>query len=417
MSIKIKKDTFYSVLLALSIAIPYLNSYELTFTTWSLTILFTLSYKYPLIIIRYIIPFALIFITGIISFIGKDYNTYSVIRDMTYFLKPAMGLLAGYQLGKILGHKILKACVYTAVGISIVHLLVILVVFIVHQKVSIHVLREYGGFFSDFEVYVLIMLIFRRKFSIQISKTRAQLFIALIGISSFLYLSRTNFIQFFVLYIGMLGYFALTKKALMRIVGVLAFCLLGYSVILAINPKRNGQGLEAFLYKVKVAPIEPFKTKIDVTDWKDFNDNYRSFENIITVREVNKHGTESILIGRGFGSMLNLGQEVFLDGSWEQHIPKVHNGYMTVYLKTGLIGVLLFLYSNFMLFFHKKSGIVRVEYINRLLISTGVFLIFSNWVFLGLYFVADTKALLVGALLAYRAYIAGNNNAMPAPSQ
>ncbi|MBU7571625.1 MAG: hypothetical protein KAF41_13410, partial [Flavobacterium sp.] len=180
-----------------------------------------------------------------------------------------------------------------------------------------------------------------------------------------------------------------------------------------INPKRNGKGLEAFLYKIKIAPIEPFKTRINKDDWKDFNDNYRSYENIITVKQVSSKGTSAVLFGEGTGATLDLGREVWSnDGEFVRFIPIVHNGYMTVFLKSGLFGVFFLLSFILTLMRQKRNNDDTIRHINYFLTGTAIFLIFSNWVFLGLYLKLDNKSVIIGFLIALRLVIYKENSRM-----
>jgi hypothetical protein len=77
---------------------------------------------------------------------------------------------------------------------------------------------------------------------------------------------------------------------------------------------------------------------------------------------------------------------------------------MTVFLKSGLLGIFLFLFYIYYLMKNQKSDILMVQNINMLLIGTGIFLIISNWVFLGMYNLSDNKSLLVGFLIALREF-------------
>jgi hypothetical protein len=259
-------------------------------------------------------------------------------------------------------------------------------------------LRVYCGYFSDFEVYALILLIFANKLNIDIATKTKNIYILLITVSSFLYLSRTNFIQFIILFIALKGYFVLTRRTIYVLTTFIIIGLVGYMSILYYNPKRNGAGIEAFFYKIKNAPIEPFKTKINKEDYKDFNDNYRSVENILTVRESSNLGWQKICFGQGLGSTIDLQRDVELDGVLLRHISIMHNGFMTVFLKSGLIGVFLLLISIFSL----KKNYSKEEhniYLNHLITGSIIFLIVSYWVFMGLYFKADTKSIIIGLLI------------------
>ena len=274
-----------------------------------------------------------------------------------------------------------------------------------------NLIRAEAGFFSDYEVFVLIVLIFHKKFGINISKKRKIIFITLLSFSIFMYLSRTNFIQFAVLILGLKGYFILNERSL-RVLSISILILsLGYAGIYYSNPKRNGKGLEGLLYKIKISPQEAFKTKINKDDWKDFNDNYRSFENILTVKAATQEDARTFFLGKGLGSTLNIGQKIFTtDGSIIQHISVAHNGFMTILLKSGIIGVLLLLYTIWLLYCQRKSDIYLVNNINLLLMGTSVFLIISYWVFMGLYFKLDNKSIIIGFLIAMREIIINENS-------
>ena len=245
----------------------------------------------------------------------------------------------------------------------------------------------------------------------RIFKKRKIIFITLLSFSIFMYLSRTNFIQFVVLILGLKGYFILNERSL-RVLSISILILsLGYAGIYYSNPKRNGKGLEGLLYKIKISPQEAFKTKINKDDWKDFNDNYRSFENILTVKAATQEDARTFFLGKGLGSTLNIGQKIFTtDGSIIQHISVAHNGFMTILLKSGIIGVLLLLYTIWLLYCQRKSDIYLVNNINLLLMGTSVFLIISYWVFMGLYFKLDNKSIIIGFLIAMREIIINENS-------
>lgn len=396
----------------LCITIPYLNIYELTFVVWLITAGLTLRINYSRVFIQYIVIFTAILGIAFISGLLHGHTVFGFIRDFTYIAKPIVGLLAGYQLCRLNSDKAFKLIIYTAVVIALVHLTVIFFTFLKYKTVTVNILRYSGGYFSDYEIYAVIILLFYKKFNIQMSRSRVRLFLIIVGVSSFLYLARTNLIQFVILYIGMKGYLKLNRRSVMVLSSLVMAGLLGYAAILYINPKRGGKGLEAFLYKIKIAPIEPFKTKINKANWKDFNDNYRSYENIIAVRQVSGEGTSAVLFGEGLGSTLDLGQRVLSnDGGYVRHIPIVHNGYMTVFLKSGLVGVFLLLAFIYMLIRQRKSANPVITNINYLLTASGIFLIISNWVFLGFYFKMDTKSVLIGFLLGLR-YIINHTEEM-----
>lgn len=403
MGIKVSTNLPYQILFGLCIGVTYLDIYELTFVVWIITIAITVKNSYSFSLLKYISYFAAILVLAFISSFFYNYSLYESIRDVTYLVKPIIGLLIGYQLCRNYDIKPFETIIYTGVAIAIVHLSIIFHSIVIYRILNIHVLRQKAGFFSDFEVYSLIIALFYRQCGIIMSRKRVLLIILILAVSSFLYLSRTNFIQFVLFYLAMKGYFSLNKKSIMIFSIFLAFTLTGYSVIYNMNLSRNGKGIEALLYKIKNAPIEPFKTKVDMNDWQDFNDNYRSYENIRTVKQVTNSGVEAVIFGKGLGSTVNIGTRVKTnEGTFVQNEPILHNGYMTVFLKSGLVGVFLLILSLIYLCKQEKSNIPIVKQVNLLLFSTGIFLIVANWVLLGLYLKLDNKAIIIGFLICYR---------------
>jgi hypothetical protein len=400
----------YQLVLLACIVVSLFSNYELTFLVWLTALLITVKKYYSTTIINYISIFSVILGIAIASSFLNTFQLFPFIRDFTYMAKPILGLLVGYQLCRFNSQRAFRVLIYVGLAIAIMHLIIVFIAFLHYQSVNLNLLRKEGGYFSDYEIFVIILLIFRSKFNIAISKNQARLILLIVGFSSFLYMSRTNMIQLVILYVGVKGYYTITKKSLIILSSVAITVLVGYFTIVYYNPQRGGRGMEAFFYKIKIAPEEAFKTRINKDDWKDFNDNYRSFENIITVKQVSSNGVLAVLFGEGLGSTLNLGRRVLSnDGEYVQNIPIVHNGFMTVFLKSGIVGVCFSLLFIIVLFRQKKSTIASVKNLNYLLIGASVFLIVSNWVFLGLYLKLDNKSIIIGFLIAIKELLIKEN--------
>lgn len=406
MSFKISNNLLYQLLFALCIGVPYLNIYELTFLVWVTTIFITLKQKYSLTVFQYVFPYVVVMIVGSFTLFFYESTLYEIIRDITYLVKPIIGIILGYQLCRSTSMKPMNTIVNVGLFIAIIHLILIFYNAIIHKVININVLREYSGYFSDYEVYALIIVIFHKEFEIFLSPKRFWLLFIIIGISSFLYLSRANFIQFALFYMALKGYFTLNKKTVIILATFVSLTLIGYAIIYNNNYSRHGKGLEALMYKIKNAPIEAFKTKVDKDDWQDFNDNFRSYENILTVKQVSQEGTFAIIAGKGFGATIDLGRKVRTnDATYVSREAILHNAFMTVFLKSGLIGVFFMVYFIYILMKQKKSEINMVKQINFLLVATGIFLIFDNWVLLGLFLKTEQKSIVIGFILCYRELI------------
>ena len=408
---KIDKDFTSKILFLICIVVSLIPNYELTFAIWFITFLVTINKNYSVTIFKYVATFSAILLIAFLSSLFYQPKLFLFIRDITYMIKHIVGLLLGYQIFKNEKTLRLNYFIYVGLIIAIIHIGTIFIAFLQVKSLNLTLLREKGGYFSDYEIYVIIMLIFHKELDITISKKRINYILIVVVLSSMLYAARTNMIQFVILFLAMKGYFKLTRKSLTILVTIFSLTAVSYFAIVSYNPKRGGKGLDAFLYKIKIAPEEAFKTKINKNDWKDFNDNYRSFENIITVQQVSHEGALAILFGEGLGSRLNLGRKVFTnDGEFVQFIPYVHNGFMTVFFKSGILGVLFLIFFLILLFRQLKTNNPKLLYINYLLIGTSVFLIVSNWVFLGLYLKLDNKSIIIGFLIALKEVIAKQSN-------
>ena len=402
MKIIVPRNIFYQFLFLLCISVPYLDIFELTFFTWATAFLITIKNNYSIGFLKLLLPYLLILIIALVVSFNYDYQKYFIFRDITYLSKPIIGFLLGYQLCQRNLQNAFKLIVTTGVFIAICHLLIILNAILYFGVRTVADLRFYSGFFSDYEIYTLILLIFYKKFNLAYSRKRILLFTIVVGVSAFMYLARTNFIQFLILFLALKGYFELNKKSITIFASIIIVAIIGYSTVLYLNPRRDAEGIEGFLYKIKVAPQEPFKMKINRDDYEDFNDNYRSYENIMTVRQVTRDGITPTVFGKGLGSQIDLKQEVYLGDMKLRFISILHNGFMIVFLKSGLFGILIYLYTIYYFFKTNKSKNELRNQITLLFIGTGVFLIISNWVFLGFYNLTETKSILIGFLIAFR---------------
>lgn len=401
MKLTIPNNFFYQFLFFLAVFIPYLDNFELTISTWALCFLLSISRQYSFSILKLALPFFLILFIAFIVMFFREHRLYFIIRDITYLIKPIIGLFFGYQVCKRNLDNAFNLILNTAFLIAVYHIIVLIIAVIAFGANNVNLIREYGGYFSDYEVYALVILIFHKRFQLNLTSKNRMLYTAIIGLSVVMYLARTNFLQLLILVLALKGYFEINKRSITIIVSIIVLTTIGYSSILYINPKRGGDGIEAFLYKIKVAPMETFKTRIKRDDWKDFNDNYRSYENIMTVRQVSSEGAKSIFFGKGLGSTIDLKQKVYLGDMELRHISILHNGFMIVFLKSGLLGILIYFYSIYFFFKRYKLHNELAKSIHLLFIGTGVFLILSNWVFLGFYNLIDTKTILMGFIIAY----------------
>lgn len=392
---------FYYIL---SLLVLFLNNYELTFIIWLFIAFLTFKLKYSKQIFYIITCYSIIILISFLTeFLFYDNNLYNKVRDLTYLLKPILGLFIGYNISKEFKLNALQYAVKAGVILSFIHLLLVFFAILNHRTLSVSEIREHSGYFNDYEPFVLLLLFFSNSFQIRLTQKQKLTYILIVGISVFSYLSRTNFLQLILLFLAIKGYFILTTRSIKVISLTVIISLIGYFAIYNYNPKRKGSFVDEFLYKVKIIPIEAFKTKINQEDWKDFNDNFRSFENIKTFNQITYGGIQPVLTGNGLGSTVDIGRKMYTnDGTIVRYYPALHNAFSTVLLKSGMIGVLFYLLSIFIIFNKIKTNSKEIFYLNNLIKGAAIFLLLSSWVFMGFYLKLDNKSILIGLLIGYR---------------
>jgi hypothetical protein len=400
MRLTLNRELYLQILFMIAVIVPFFNNYELSFIVWFFIAVISVKSKYDIRFLKYLSYFIIIFLLSLFIGFFFKYNLFYTIRDITYLLKPVFGLIIGYQLFSSKIKNPFLFIVYAGVAGASYHLILVVYGILFEGARAVSEIRDIAGFFNDFEVYTLIILIFHKQFQLNLDKKKTGIFLIILAFSSFFYLARTNFIQFIILFFALKGWLVINKKAITIILSLITVSVLSYVAIYNYNPRRNGNGLDEFLYKLKVLPEEALSTKINRNDWKDFHDHYRSYEIVRTIEQL-KHN-KTYLFGEGIGSQVDLKQKVYLGDMELRHISILHNGYMTVFLKSGILGT-FFLLVSILFFFSKFKAVNNLDTnINIVFKGTGFFLIISYWVFLGFYNLLDTKTLLIGFLFAYK---------------
>ena len=412
MKVTLNKEWPYQLLFLIAVAFSYINNYEISLSVWLIILAITIKRYYSKSIIVVCSFFALIVFLGLLRSFYYDYNLYDIIRDFSYFIKPIVGLLIGYQCFRSKENNFFNTVIYTALIIAVIHLLILANAFLVYRIRYVFEIRGHGGFFSDFETFALLILIFHKKFQLNFSLKKRFILISIIGFSLCLYLARTNMIQFVIIFCGMLGLFQLNKLKLIILTIIFIIGSISYKIIYDMNPSRSATGFENFLYKIKNAPKEIYDPYVVNDNSPRFHDNFRSYETKITIQQVKDKDNWGLWLGKGLGATVNYGVSIWTnDGYQVRHSPILHNGFTTIFLKTGIIGLIIYISSIvYLASMKRKSSSNYLNNMKLLLNSSGIFLFISSLVFLGLYLKLDNKSLFIGGLIAYYELISKNKN-------
>ena len=285
---------------------------------------------------------------GTLGIMTRQAGLYGFVKDVVYFLRPLTVILATYYAVQRLKSKadFYNLIVLVGFGFALFHLLDI-GIGLLRYRPNLQKFRELFGKLNHVEMVALFLIACIR--DLPVKKTRYTLFYklavaALIG-SFLLYFSRTMIVVLVLMILAYYGYLKLNARGAVMGLILLAFGA-GFAFFLSQYEPDETQPqtvLTGFLAKIKnsyTETFEPIKFDTYLEDRRSLWPRWRAYEANLVLTEVDRE--RKWLQGKGFGSTVDAGFELRLNGEMIQHLPTVHNGVAYVYMKTGILGLLLY---------------------------------------------------------------------------
>lgn len=401
------------VLLVLSLA-SY--SIELSFITSFLVLGLTISKKINANFLTGGLLISSVAVIGLISTYTVRESFYNILKDFIYFTRPIFILLAGYFVVKRINSKgfVFNTVIFISLYFAIKHLLLIIMDFTYID--SYVYLRSLGGKQNHIEIIALVFLLFtpyKPQFK-NYNRTINRGIIFIIFISFILYLSRTMFLTLFFFYLGHKGYLFLNKRFFKGMTVFIFISLLIGAVLSNIETHRDSKGIKAFIYKTQnsfTELFEPVETSTILRDKRSLWEHWRAYEAQKAIEQLDDNGMKAWAIGMGFGPQVQLDTEVKLDGKIFSEVPSIHNGFIFVLFKTGIIGLSFYiLFILYVLIKHQEFRKSKNSNLfNKLLVATGLYMLFNSFVITGFFRPGEFSIFLCGILMAskykYEKYI------------
>jgi hypothetical protein len=350
----------------------------------------------------------LILLIGIFSSFFNSPKLYNFIRDLLYFTKPLILIVIGYSASRLIRDWkiIFKIIIYLGFVYAIYHILHTLI-YTDFKNATASNIRTTNGLSNIIEIFSISLIFLGNKIpSLNIlPKKRIRITILTILLISFLlYFSRTMLLGLVFLLLGVLNYLKLNAKGIKY--GVIFLILIGslYTYLYSTDLDRLGNAFESFLYKMKIAPAEIFSPKIDLNNHADLWDHWRAYEAYCALQGLNETPL-SYISGKGLGALVDLKFAASISSEGKiRYIPILHNGYVFVLYKTGILGLFLYLFFLFKLYFqsYQKTDNLQIKYFGNLLSATSVYLIFSSLIITGLYNLVEETTILLGIFIALK---------------
>lgn len=322
--------------------------------------------------VNLLLPLILLIVIGL--FAGLRNSKIDYLRDIIIFGRNIVFIIAGIALSKYIKNTahFFQYFLIVAFLASLVHIARIGIH--LGEITSLQTIRTYAGFSNSVEGIILAIAVscmLSKKYRELIGKLKfvQKMMVLFIALSFFLYFSRTLVILLPVvclflcdsIYIRQilspknrrLFYFTMFTVSLLTI-------LYFVSLMLPVNsPVRT--------------LVEKFQNVPDEVTWskernlhasrEEIQNNWRGYEAYQGMLKFNDGDRLEQIFGFGFGSRVDLGLIMKLGGKDYEDVPILHNEYVMLLVKTGIIGLLLYLAFLYMLGFSriKRQEIENLE--------------------------------------------------------
>lgn len=335
----------------------------------------------------------------VIGFVGAfNHEPHDILRDVAFALVPLALIFIGYWFGS--DERMWPLILRVMAGCGLVLAVVHLSAFVFNPELlsaDVYDVRQAAGGGGVLVTFTLVLVLFQYRLGVGrlLPKVLPRLVIIAVLLASFiLSYSRTDIVIAIMFLLSMWG--ALSKINL-RLVLVAVVLAVGFMATIAMVPEGETGTLRS-----KLATSATEVAVSNYEDMADINANWRGFEAYRAWESFSSGSVVQQIFGQGFGALVDLGFYMPLGGVDLRYIPILHNGYAYVLIKTGLLGLVcyVFFYVNIIRYAVRYSNFLNREqgFLSRLLLGCVWSLILVMYVVGGM---AETAEPALVLLLGY----------------
>lgn len=361
---------YWFIFFALQLLIVPLVPYTIKFLILSLSMFWILLLMKTIkkYIFNFIWPLLAILCIGAISGLENFLkDPYLYLRGFYYFFQPLLLIFIGFMaVGKTsgLGFKmILRLIIYSALALTILSYANFLIDLIFGLNFSLETRYEYG-LNSDFAVLGIMLVYISRFTNYRIFKNVTEISLIIIFfIFILISLSRTNIlIMLLILVFPYMARVISFNKQLFTVTAIIfSFVFLGSLFQIAL-PENYADDFSSKLmnsYAEVLVRDNVANDDMNNNDLASVNLYWRSQEAFLGLSLFLEGSFIQFFFGQGYGTYAD--GSIYFDDKLQQ-IPIFHNGFITIVLKSGFIGLLLYIYF---LYLFSKLSLTVSHYENR----------------------------------------------------
>jgi hypothetical protein len=349
---------------------------------------------------------ALLLLLGALGIYHNDLRDF--LKDCWYFSNPLVYIAFGYFITERLRASARLITTFTIAGVAASVYTIVNCYFHAGEladAASVNSYRHITGTGSGQAMIPVVLILIARHVKLPLGELERaksiRVVVYVLGTAAIaLSLSRTLLLVLLCGVMVLLGrrkLAAVAAGAIMAgMLGVFAASFLSLTVFHASEPF-----LDKVVHSSQEVELHPYDT------FADINDNWRGFEAYRALQTYKRLPLTQQIVGGGFGTMVDIGFAMMLGGKTPlQELPILHNGYMYLLVKTGVLGLLLFLVFVGQVVRlgvrYRRSGRTPERLAGYTLIWTAVVFLLTQGVITGIYNkgALAPNLLLLGAMVA-----------------
>lgn len=339
--------------------------------------------------------------------INKDREIIDIIRDIFYYVNPLVFIYIGaiYAKERVEDYKIYNAFIVAGTILSVIAL----VDFCMNSSeiLSTFSVQSWRNVTGDGVMVASISLAIMFSGIIPKDKRLGKkinfLCIVIMLIEFLITLSRTNILIFFIMYMGLIINKKNYKKVIKNIIFLILILIIAFSICFKFIPSDI---LEAYIDKI-LSSVSEISASHNWTSTSEIQGNWRGYETYCALNEWKDSNIVAQIFGNGLGKRIYVGNYAYTllkqtdsNGNPENSLAVLHNGYATMLIKQGIIGVGLYILFYILIII---KAIKRFNILDaKILLAVGLIFLIQTYFLNGLYKDYCFFSLII--LLGYSAY-------------